>query len=554
MKTRSGLAQCRCEQAKTKAAGESRFIIYLGDAEARREDGLKKELRNSGIVFSSVHEFLLLFLLRTPRLRVSAVKFGLKFFLGRAFLIGIACIFATLPSLFFAKKIFWRVVLAGLVSARWALADTMVVTNSTPAHAPTYTLWQTLNLALKQNPDVLIAKQKLEEAAGAMIEARAGFLPSLSTWDNYQRFETSYATLNGTMPDFRPYVWNVSIRVNETAFAGGAVVSKMGIAQLNKRSRMLDYQATVNRVMTDVRIAFYDVLRSRASIGVHQQAVNFLEKQALYERQRLEVGTGQKLNVMRAEVDLSLEKAALLESQNLTRNASLHLAELLALPSGSNAAPFDVEGELEVQPIGMTQESCLARALEQRPELQVRANDIQVQKKQLIVDRSAILPHVNLFAGYDFVSEPDRSFTNIFYVQGYTLGVGVSWNIFDGFATRGRMRETRARLAQAEIAESALQTTVQSEVTRAFHDLERAAETVRSQRENTDLATQSLSLAQANFQEGLITQLDLLQSRLDLTRAQSVELNARFDYNTALAQLERAMGAEFDVATRKEAK
>ncbi|HWF20112.1 MAG TPA: TolC family protein, partial [Verrucomicrobiae bacterium] len=331
--------------------------------------------------------------------------------------------------------------------------------------------------------------------------------------------------------------------------AGGAVVNQMGIAQLNKKSRLLDYQATVNKVMMDVRIAFYDVLRSQAGIAVHQQAVDFLQKQLQYERQRLEVGTGQKLNSMRAEVELSLEQAALIESQNLSRNASLHLDELLAIASGSNGMPFAVEGQLEIQPLAFNEEQCTVNALEHRPELQVSENNIAVQKKQYVVDRSAILPHVNLFVGYDVVSEPDRALPDEYY-KGYTMGVGVSWNIFDGFAAKGRMRETRARMEEAEIAESALKNGVRAEVARAFHDLQRAAETVQSQRENMDLAAQSLSLAQANFQEGLITQLDLLQSQLDLTRAQSVELNARFDYNSALAQLERAMGAEFDVTTK----
>jgi outer membrane protein TolC len=69
---------------------------------------------------------------------------------------------------------------------------------------------------------------------------------------------------------------------------------------------------------------------------------------------------------------------------------------------------------------------------------------------------------------------------------------------------------------------------------------------MQSQKENVKLAAESQALAAANFKEGLIAQLDLLQSQLDLTRAQSVELNARFDYNAALAQLQRAIGAEFN--------
>jgi outer membrane protein len=451
------------------------------------------------------------------------------------------------PNLSFTKTILSCLILLGC--AGLAGAQTAGSSNAPPPTTPGYTLWQTLNLALKQNSDVLIAKKKLEEAAGAMVEARAGFLPNLTTSDNYQRFESDYATLNGVMTNNRPFLWNISVRVTETAFAGGAVVNRMGIARLNKQSRLLDYQAAVNKVLMDVRIAFYDVLKSRADMSVHQEAVNFLQKQLQYEHQRLEIGTGQKLNSLRAEVELSLEQSALIEAQNLSRNASLHLEELLAIPSVPGT-PFTIEGQLETPPMVLDEDQCLVNALEHRPELKTGENDIEVQKKQYVVDRSAILPHVSLFAGYDVVSEPDRSLPQAYY-NGYTLGVGVSWNIFDGFAAKGRMRETRARMEQAEIAESALRTSVRAEVARAFHDLQRAKETVESQRENMELAAQSLSLAQANFEQGLITQLDLLQSRLDLTRAQSVELNARFDYNSAVAQLERAMGAEFDVTTKE---
>ncbi|HZV36842.1 MAG TPA: TolC family protein [Verrucomicrobiae bacterium] len=433
-----------------------------------------------------------------------------------------------------------------------AEAENAVSSNAPPSKMPGYTLWQTLNLALKQNSDVLIAKKKLEEAAGAIVEARAGFLPSVSTYDNYQRFQSEYATLNGVMTNNRPFLWNVSVRVTETAFAGGAVINRMRIAKLNKQSRMLDYQATVNRVIMDVRIAFYDILRSQSDINVHQRAVDFLQRQAEYEQQRLQVGTGQKLNAMRANVELSLEQAALIEAQNAFRNASLHLGELLNIPSGQAGMPFTVQGQLEILPSAFSEEQCVVNAMEHRPELQVSENEIEVQKKQYIIDRSAILPHVNLFAGYDWISEPDRALPQSYY-DGYTMGVGVSWNIFDGFAAKGRMRETHARMEEAEIAESALKNGIRAEVARAFHDLQRALDTVQSQRENMDLAAQSLSLAQANFEQGLITQLDLLQSRLDLTRAQSVELNARFDYNSAMARLERAMGAEFEV-TNKEAK
>jgi outer membrane protein len=474
-----------------------------------------------------------------------------------------------------------------VVAARCADADSLTASNAPTAPLPRYTLWQAVNLAMQQNPDVLIAKKKLEEASGGIIEARAGFLPSLTTWDNYQKYESDYASLNGVNPTNRNEIWNVSVRLTETAFAGGAVVGKMGIARLNRQSRLLDYQATLDRVTLDVRLAFYEVLKDQSSIGVHQAAVDFLQKQLAYERQRIEIGTGKKLDSLRAEVELSLEQAALIESQNLWRNACLHLGELLAIPyapdwsaglrpgelkavnpnqagqqnagnAGSETGTpeqldrygFTVEGELEMTPFSLTEQECLAAAMEHRPELKVSDNDVAVQKKQLVVDRSAVLPQVNVFFGYDVVSEPDRTLPDDYY-KGYVTGVGVSWNIFDGFAAHGRMKATRARIDEAEISQNAVSRRVQAEVARAFHDLQRARETVASQRENVELAGQSQSLADANFQQGLIAQLDLLQSRLDYTRAQTVELNARFDYNAALAQLQRAMGSQLNLAEMK---
>ena len=85
-----------------------------------------------------------------------------------------------------------------------------------PASSPRLTLADCINRALSQNPDVLVAKKKLEEAAGGIVEARAGYLPSLTTSGNYSRVEEGYMTLNGTLPGRRPELWNVAIRLTET--------------------------------------------------------------------------------------------------------------------------------------------------------------------------------------------------------------------------------------------------------------------------------------------------------------------------------------------------
>lgn len=443
--------------------------------------------------------------------------------------------------------------MSGLVVALGCVQCTHAQTNVFPnvvqaTQSMRYTLPQCIDLALRQNPDVLVAKKRLEEAAGGIVEARAGYLPSLATYANYEFLESEYAKLAGASPNRRDFIWNVNVRLTETVYSSGAVRGRMDIARLQRESRMLDYQAVVDQVILDVRVAFYDILRNKSDVGVHQQAVDFLQQQVKNERNRLEVGTGQKLNVLRAEVNLALEQSALVDSRNRLRNSFLRLSELLAIPCSvdQDQVPFEIDGELAYEKTTWAVDDCLTRALIQRPELAVRANEVNVQKKQLVVDRSEVLPRVDLFAGYDVVSEPDRTLSADYY-HGYVAGAQVSWHLFDGLATKGRMNATRARIDAAETAYDAIHRTIEAEVVRSYRDLQKAEENIQTQTANVQLATESLKLATANFGLGLTSQLELLQSQLDLTRAQTAELSARFEYNTALARLQRAMGSEFQI-------
>jgi outer membrane protein TolC len=431
--------------------------------------------------------------------------------------------------------------------ARCVQAESDVASNTPPPQLAQYTLQDCINRALEQNPDILVSKQHLEEAAGAIIEARAGFLPSLTSSASYEKLETDYATLGGTSSN-RTYVWSVTIRLTETVYAGGAVRARMDIAHLDRQSRTLDFEGRVDQVIMDVRVAFYDILRNKTDVGVHEQAVNFLTEQVKNEQAKLDVGTGQKLNVLRAEVNLALEQSALVDSRNRLRDSYLRLSELLSIPCSTDQGqvPFDVDGSLTYEKTTPDLNNCLSQAIVQRPELAARDNDIKVQKKQLTVDHSELLPHIYLFTGYDVVSEPDLTLPADHY-QGYVAGVEADWHIFDGLATKGRMRETRARIEAAEITFDATQRDIETEVLRAFRDLQRAEENIQTQTANVQLATESLNLASANFGLGLTSQLELLQARLDLTRAQTVELSARFDYNAALARLQRAMGSQFQI-------
>src|SRR5947209_16909537 len=94
------------------------------------------------------------------------------------------------------------------------------------AQPPAYTIDQGVALAASQNPDVLIARKKLEAAKGGLIEARAGYLPSVISSGFADKRQTQ------TNTDLREEDYNASVRALENVYTGGAVSNQVAIANL----------------------------------------------------------------------------------------------------------------------------------------------------------------------------------------------------------------------------------------------------------------------------------------------------------------------------------
>ena len=145
--------------------------------------------------------------------------------------------------------------------------------------------------------------------------------------------------------------------------------------------------------------------------------------------------------------------------------------------------------------------STLARALVERPEIRSAQKDVEIEERQLEVDRSETRPHVELFTGYEVYSESDPKVGPEFN-HGYVVGVNASWALFDGFATRGRMQATRARRDGALLALKAVKLGIESEVRSAFLDLQQADSVLESQTKNVQTADEALAFAKRQFRRG----------------------------------------------------
>src|SRR5216110_3650717 len=421
---------------------------------------------------------------------------------------------------------------------KFAAITTLIAAFSAWSHgfaAPIYTIEQAVAVAQAHNAEIEIARKKVQGAHGGWVEARSGYLPSLSSTGLVDKRQQQTETR------LRDEDYNAIVKLEQNLYTGGAVSSQVSIARLNIEKQKYELQETASRVAMDVRVAFNELLLNRAKVGVRQNSVRVLEEELKGQQQSFSAGIVGNLNVQRAEVALANEQPELFNAQTQLKNSYLRLGDLFGTevqPRGETA-PFEVSGELQYQANHPDLNDCLARADANRPVIKARQKDIQIEDRQYVLDRSATRPHVRAFSGYEVYSERDPEVGQEFNYGG-VVGINATWNIFDGFATRGRMQATRARRDAAVHALEAARRQVASEVRSAFFDLQQADRVLEIETGNVQAADQALDIAKSNFAAGLGTQLDILQAASDVTRTRTTRLSAIYLHNVALARLVHA--------------
>ena len=296
--------------------------------------------------------------------------------------------------------------------------------------------------------------------------------------------------------------------------------------------------------LVDVRISYFDILLAAQQIVVREASVKLLTRELEDTRRRFEAGTVPRFNVLRAEVELANAQPKLIRAKNDHRIAKNNLANLLGFNLPRNVwedIPLQLSGRLDAEPYETQLPAAIARALEKRPELGALRKAESLRLEDVARARAGYWPSAQVFAGYgsrnsQFNSELSRD------VSGWNAGVQVSWDLFDGFLTKGKVQQTEALHEKAKFDVEDTMRRIELEVRTAHSQFIEAKEVLESQKKVVEQADEALRLANARAEAGTGTQLDVLSAQTALTEARSTQVQALRDYAVARVRLERAAG------------
>ncbi|MCC6416345.1 MAG: TolC family protein [Opitutaceae bacterium] len=412
---------------------------------------------------------------------------------------------------------------------------------------PNYVVPEELSLhyallfALDNNYAIRQAKERIREQDGVVVEIRASQVPNVAVTSSLSRnakeISQSFPAQNEN--------WGVAVQATQVLYAGGGVTAATRGAALAKQAAELELQGVINEQLLAVRTLFYGVLLAQEQVTVQGENIKLLEGQLNDARNRYEAGSISNFEVLRAQVALANGQPDLITARN---NYRLAIEELRQVLGFSNTAADQATrlpsfvGDLAVNGHDtMELRDAIAAARANRPELQRLVKLEAAGEEQVITSRASARPQVSAFGRYDWArGGPGSGWSD--KLDGWTLGLQAQWDVFDGRATAGRVVQAKSRLMQTKLALEESQLAIDVEVRRAHSSLTEAWELVEASGKVVAQADEALRLANVRYNAGTATQLDVLTSQVELTRAKLNQLQALYRYNVALASLRKAIG------------
>ncbi len=402
---------------------------------------------------------------------------------------------------------------------------------------------EALDIAARHNSALTKARSDIAAATGQSRQLRSTGMPRIRTDASFRANDRGSIESFGFV-DSPAQNWSANAQIIQPLYEGGRITANRAQSRMVKDKAEATLGSTAANTALEVLTAYDDALLAAEQITVQEASIGLLGKELEDQKRRLEAGTAPRFNVLRAEVAVANAQPRLIRARNAYRISKNNLINLLGydLPAAMwNEIPLKFADKLSAEPLSLTVEDALTSARTKRPELRSLTLAADIQREAVKAAKSGAKPVVNGFLGY---GARNSSFTRDLSEEksGWFAGAQLTWDLWDGDLTKGKVAEARAALEKAEETIRETDRSISLEVRTAWSNLEESREVLESQKKVLEQAEEALRLAKARTEAGSGTQLEVLDAQTALTESRTTQIQALRDYSVARARLDRSTG------------
>jgi outer membrane protein TolC len=186
----------------------------------------------------------------------------------------------------------------------------------------------------------------------------------------------------------------------------------------------------------------------------------------------------------------------------------------------------------------------LSEAYKGRPEMIIKLLGVDLNKWAVEFAKAGWLPQVNANLSYMYRTDNLNNFINPGHNL-WSVGMTASMPLFDGFATKAKVDEARARYNQARLQKSDYADQLAVDMRSACLDMKKSKALIDAQSDSVGEAKEALRLSEVRYRNGVGTNLDVFDSEVSLAQVEQSLAQATYDYIMAKAQIDRLRGREY---------
>lgn len=408
-----------------------------------------------------------------------------------------------------------------------------------PAVAQTggWTLRQCIDYALEHNLSVKRAENMAGQSEVDVNTAKWARLPNLngSASQNYS-WGRNPSPDNNSYTDQDNTNMSFGLSTNVPLFTGMEIPNQYALAKLNLKAAVEDMNKAKDDLSINIASAYVQVLFNKELAAVAHEQVS-LSKEQLNRITRLqEVGKASSSEVAEVRARVAQDEMSAVQADNNYQLSLLDLSQLLELPTPEGFYLAVPEVEPEFKPLTPPDEIFLTAA-NSKSEVLAAQYRLEGSKKSIRIAQSGYYPTLSFGAslGTNFVTVDGETSGGAFFRQlegrqNKSLGFNLSIPIFNRFATRNRVRTAKLQQMNYSIQLDDVKKGLYKEIQQAWYSAVAAEAKYNSSVVAVDANEESFRLMSEKFENGKATSIEFNESKLNLMRALSDRIQAKYEY------------------------
>lgn len=386
--------------------------------------------------------------------------------------------------------------------------------------------------ALDVSPDVAAGDAAIRNAQSEGRVAAGAYVPQLAANSSVLRSDVTSAPVAGAFP---PSSYSAGLSSSIDLFTGGRRGADRTRARADLTAAQADNVSRRFSVTLEAQHAYYETLRASDLVDVARARVAQGERGYRYAQDRVRAGTATHSDELRARLELTSGQQQLVAALDTLQTSAYALGRLV----GANGPVGGVRDSAGPGPLALTDSEIVRLAVDASPSVRAARANEEASTAASKSARTLYVPDLKLIGGYNWANQTEIVGGTR---PGWSLGVGTSFPLFNGFQREDEISRADAAAEVAHVSSLDVTRQARTEAARLISGLRFADRNISLSNQAVQSAEEDLRVQNERYQAGISTELDQLNSELALIQARLGLVAARFNYLITRAQLEALIG------------